>query len=93
MEKIKIRKFHFIGIVFFSTYNGLVTKEEKVETAPAVTDEPKKRSALKVTLSILALLVVICAIALLLFIMLAHIAPDFVDSLLYTPEELKIINY
>lgn len=69
------------------------TKEEKVETALAVTDEPKKRSALKVTLSILALLVVICAIALLLFIMLAHIAPDFVDSLLYTPEELKIINY
>ena len=27
------------------------------------------------------------------FIILAHVAPDFIDSLLYTPEELRIINY
>lgn len=27
------------------------------------------------------------------FILLAHIAPDFIDSLLYSKEELRIINY
>lgn len=27
------------------------------------------------------------------FLLLAHIAPDFIDSLLYTKEELRIINY
>ena len=30
---------------------------------------------------------------LLAFIALAHIAPDFIDSILYTPDELRIINY
>lgn len=33
------------------------------------------------------------AIALLLFLLLAHVAPDFIDSILYSPEELQIINY
>ena len=27
------------------------------------------------------------------FLVLCEVAPDFVDSLLYTQEELKIINY
>lgn len=27
------------------------------------------------------------------FVILAHAAPDFIDSILYTPEELKILNY
>lgn len=27
------------------------------------------------------------------FIALAHIAPDFIDSILYSPDELRIINY
>lgn len=30
---------------------------------------------------------------LLAFISLAHIAPDFIDSILYSPDELRIINY
>lgn len=30
---------------------------------------------------------------LLVFIALAHIAPDFIDSILYSPDELRIINY
>ena len=33
------------------------------------------------------------ALALGIFILLSHVAPDFIDSLLYTPEELRIINY
>lgn len=30
---------------------------------------------------------------LLAFVALAHIAPDFIDSILYSPDELRIINY
>ena len=30
---------------------------------------------------------------LLAFISLAHIAPDFIYSILYSPDELRIINY
>lgn len=33
------------------------------------------------------------ALALGVFVLLAHVVPDFIDSLLYTPEELRIINY
>ena len=33
------------------------------------------------------------AVALAVFLILAHVAPDFIDSILYTPEELRIINY
>ena len=36
------------------------------------------------------LLITITALA--AFIILAHIAPDFIDSILYTPEELEILN-
>ncbi len=28
-----------------------------------------------------------------IFLLLANVAPDFIDSILYTPEELRIINY
>ena len=40
-----------------------------------------------------AVLVATAAVVIGGFIVLAHIAPAFVDSLLYTPEELQIINY
>ena len=33
------------------------------------------------------------AVALAVFLILARVAPDFIDSILYTPEELRIINY
>lgn len=35
----------------------------------------------------------LAAVALGAFVILAHAAPDFIDSILYTPEELKILNY
>ena len=49
----------------------------------------RRKLALTIILSVLGLAV----LALGLFLLLAHIAPDFIDSLLYTPEELRIINY
>ena len=38
------------------------------------------------------ILVILAVTALLTFIILAHIAPDFIDSILYTQEELEILN-
>lgn len=39
------------------------------------------------------ILLAVAAVALAVFVVLAHVAPDFIDSILYTPEELRIINY
>ena len=39
------------------------------------------------------LVVALAAFAAAAFLILVQVAPDFIDSLLYTPEELRIINY
>ncbi len=57
--------------------------------APAV---PKPRRRVR-WWALLLLLLVLAAVALLAFIIVAQVAPDIVDSILYTPEELRIINY
>lgn len=41
----------------------------------------------------LLVLFALAAIFMAVFLILAHVAPDFIDSILYTPEELRIINY
>lgn len=37
--------------------------------------------------------IALAAVAFAVFLILASVAPDFIDSILYTPEELRIINY
>lgn len=39
------------------------------------------------------IVILVAALALAVFLVLAHVTPDFIDSILYTPEELRIINY
>ena len=59
-------------------------------------EEKKDAKSGKVWRGIVVAAVVLVATAVVViggFIVLAHIAPAFVDSLLYTPEELQIINY
>lgn len=58
--------------------------------------EPKRRAtsrtgkiALKVVLWLLCLTIFLLA----LFVVVSYLAPEFTDSILYTPEELHIINY
>lgn len=41
----------------------------------------------------LLVIVALAAIGLAAFLILAQVAPDFIDSILYTDEELRIINY
>ncbi|MCR4860617.1 MAG: hypothetical protein K5910_08145 [Bacteroidales bacterium] len=59
------------------------------QEAPLPVETKKPRWWIPVLIGIAGLAV----IALAAFLILAHVAPDFIDSLLYTPEELRIINY
>ena len=60
------------------------------ETAARTTTIPTKQHLWWVpVVIILALAVTAFAV----FLILAEVAPDFIDSILYTPEELRIINY
>lgn len=70
------------------------TPVEEHPAAPTVTEEPVQKKSSGKTLWIV--LIVIAAIAVLLLIALAvvgRVAPEWVDQFLYTPEELKILNY
>lgn len=61
-----------------------------VELPGEETDIVRRRSRWWIAPVVVVSLVVV---ALGVFVILAHAAPDFIDSILYTPEELKILNY
>ena len=56
-------------------------------------DVQEKQKKPRWWLPVLLAVLTVAVIALAAFIILAQVAPDFIDSLLYTPEELEIINY
>lgn len=69
--------------------------ERQCDAAPAElpgeeTDVVRRRSRWWIAPVVVLSLAVV---ALGVFVILAHAAPDFIDSILYTPEELKILNY
>lgn len=53
----------------------------------------KTRSGCVLGLKIAAAAAALAVLALAVFLLLAHTAPDFIDSILYSPEELRIIHY
>ena len=61
-----------------------------VETAGDDAVKPKRTG--KIALYIVLGLLAAAILALVAFVILAHAAPDFIDSLLYTPEELELIR-
>ena len=65
------------------------------ETVTEETKEPHtgKKQGWKVTAMVAASVVGVALLALGIFLLLARIAPGFIDSILYTPEELRIINH
>ena len=67
------------------------------EPAPAEPEAPVKEKAPRnpwMTLGlVLGALLLAVALFLLIFVILAKIDPEFIDSLLYSPEELRILNY
>lgn len=66
--------------------------ETSATTAQATSQKPVGSKTWQVIKWTLIILVILAVTALLTFIILAHIAPDFIDSILYTPEELEILN-
>ena len=82
--------------------DDLVANDEEVEEIlevmplyeePVAEEAEPVRKKAKWWLVLLLVLLTVSVIALATFIILAQVAPDFIDSLLYTPEELRIINY
>lgn len=72
--------------------------EASPETQPAEQEvsEPKTKQRRRVSKWVWLtplLLIGLAALALAVFMILAQAAPDFLDTILYTPEELRIINY
>ncbi len=68
------------------------TTTSTATTAHATSKKPAGSKTWQVIKWTLIILVILAVTALLTFIILAHIAPDFIDSILYTPEELEILN-
>ncbi|OKZ02949.1 MAG: hypothetical protein BHV78_04675 [Bacteroides sp. CAG:1060_57_27] len=60
---------------------------------PAQPSSGGRRKTLKAVLIALGTCVAVAGLLLAVFLILADVAPDFIDSILYTPEELRIINY
>ena len=67
---------------------GQPVQEVKPETMEGSRSEKHFRWWIPVVATVGAVVV-----ALAVFMILARVAPDFIDSILYTPEELRIINY
>lgn len=68
------------------------TTTSTATTVQATSQKPAGSKTWQVIKWTLIILVILAVTALLTFIILAHIAPDFIDSILYTPEELEILN-
>lgn len=68
------------------------TTTSTATTAQTTSQKPAGSKIWQVIKWTVIILVILAVTALLTFIILAHIAPDFIDSILYTPEELEILN-
>ncbi len=67
---------------------------EPAPAAPAAPAPAKKPRNPWITLGlVLGALLLAVALFLLIFVILAKVDPEFIDSILYSPEELRIINY
>ncbi|MBR5810073.1 MAG: hypothetical protein IKY36_01675 [Bacteroidales bacterium] len=64
---------------------------EEVQVEEPLIEEPaKKKGSLKKALIIVLSIIFVLLLA---YAIVGRVAPDFVDSFLYTPEELKILNH
>lgn len=76
-----------------ATETGAGTGTGTESEVPAQPSSGGRRKALKAVLIALGTCVAVAGLLLAVFLILADVAPDFIDSILYTPEELRIINY
>ncbi len=67
-----------------------IAESPGAKSGEAVSGRPKKRN---VPATVMLVLLATALVLLGVFILLAHLAPDFIDSILYSPEELRILHY
>lgn len=76
------------------TADVLASKAETVQEPESAIDTPAGGSRFwKILRIIVVALVIIAILALAAFIILSRVAPDFIDMILYSPEELEIIRH
>ena len=66
---------------------------DKLDEREKPDDRREHRTGLAGGLKVLIAVIVLVLLALGVFLLLVHVAPGFIDSLLYSPEELEILNY
>ena len=67
---------------------------EQPQAAPRKPKHPGRAKKIIVRILVtLLIMAAVAAVALATFLILVQAAPDFIDSILYTPEELRIINW
>lgn len=69
-----------------------VVEEPVAETLAEVEEKPRKSAGKKLLITFIVL-VVLAVVALGAFVAVARMMPGVFDSILYTPEELEILNY
>lgn len=69
-----------------------VVEEPVAETLAEVEEKPRKSAGKKILITFIVL-VVLAVVALGAFVAVARMMPGVFDSILYTPEELEILNY
>ena len=69
-----------------------VVEEPVPETLAEVEEKPRKSAGKKLLITFIVL-VVLAVVALGAFVAVARMMPGVFDSILYTPEELEILNY
>ena len=67
--------------------------DASIKSSKSATSTESAKKGRKILLWCIIGLIGLVILFLLIFILLAHVAPDFIDSILYTPDELRIINY
>ena len=64
-----------------------------MQSEPQPKEGKKKKKGMPWWGALLLFLLIMAVLALIVFIILSRVAPDLIDSILYTPEELQILNY
>ncbi len=72
---------------------GTVGHLDKLDEREKPDERTEHRTGLAGGLKVMIAVIVLVLLALGVFLLLAHVAPGFIDSLLYSPEELEILNY
>lgn len=79
-----------------TTFIAAAETPEPAEAEPfEIEPLPGKRGrrTFQTVLVVILSIIIVLAVALAVFLILSKVTPDFIDSILYTPEELRILNY